>query len=99
MLCKTESGLSYNTQIKCPKCGKVVEIPEESMTTLNRDPAFTKIKLTTKNIVEIFKNTQEKLDRMKVDKRRKQTYLYFYKGKSCSIYMRPREAKKFFEKL
>jgi phage FluMu protein Com len=37
LLFKSETGIFFNTQIKCPKCKKIVKVPEDIVITLSKN--------------------------------------------------------------
>ena len=36
LLLKSEAGIFFNTQIKCPKCKKILNLPEDVVITLDK---------------------------------------------------------------
>lgn len=36
MLSKSETGVFFNTEIKCPDCKRIINIPEDVVITLDR---------------------------------------------------------------
>ena len=36
LLLKSEAGIFFNTQIKCPKCKKILNLPEDAVITLDK---------------------------------------------------------------
>jgi len=36
LLLKSEAGIFFNTQIKCPKCKKILNLPEDAVVTLDK---------------------------------------------------------------
>jgi len=36
LLLKSEGGIFFNTQIKCPKCKKILNLPEDVVITLDK---------------------------------------------------------------
>jgi len=44
LLSKSETGIFFNTEIKCSNCKKIINIPEEVVITLDKGFGITKIK-------------------------------------------------------